>query len=521
MPDKYAVPDSPSEWLKQLDAVRLPIPAEQHLKVRRALGDNRRSIREIADMMQGSPALALAVLREVNRHRSSLAEPAESLEIALTRLGLKNAEALMDRLPAVPEADIPPALRQLLSISQHACQQANGLFASRLARLWQDIHWGSLLFLSPMWTLAAAHPDLFGQWEQRVLADDEAPQRVEAELLGTPLMPLCLALAERWQLPDWIIEGYRLLVEDRRMLVKAQHIARDEAHPLDQQRRLDEDEPLRRWLTQPGNTVVLANGLALTAHHAWDTPHSLRWQRLTALYLQVNLDELQQQLHQLAVVSARQQKEKDLWHPAEALIWPWHARRLTPKAPMAAPKPRPAAAPATAPMDPANGDRWRSLCRDLLQSPSPFVNVLQLGATACEAVQAGGMQRVLVLLADRTGSAVTAQQSAGFMTRTAGLKLEASQSQVIRRLINQPGLLRLSPANYPQFSPLLPGGLKALFEGEHLVLRSIGVNGRVALMIVADQAGAPLSDNSVQILGKTTQCIERALAQFASRGRPG
>ena len=527
MSDKNAIPNNSSEWLKQLDAIRLPIPADQHLQVRRALGDSRRSIREIADLMQGSPALALAVLREVNRHRSSLAEPAESLEIALTRLGLKNAEALMDRLPAVPDADIPPALRQLLSISQHACQQANGLFASRLARLWQDIHWGSLLFLSPMWTLAAAHPALFEQWEQRVLADDEPPQRVEAELLGTPLMPLCLALAERWQLPDWIIEGYRLLVEDRRMLVKAQHIARDEAHPLDQQRRLDEDEPLRRWLTQPGNTVVLANGLALTAHHAWDSPHSLRWQRLTALYLQVNLDDLQQQLHQLAVNSARQQRQKGLWHPAEALIWPWHARRLTPKPPMTAAKPGPVAAPSTtvtapaAPADPASADRWRSLCRDLLQSPSPFVNVLQLGATACEAVQAGGMQRVLVLLADRSGSAVTAQQSAGFMTRTAGLKLEASQSQVIRRLLSQAGLLRLSPANYPQFAPLLPAGLKALFEGEHLVLRSIGVNGRVALMIVADQAGGPLSDNSVQILGKTAQCIERALAQFASRSRPG
>ncbi|EGH35863.1 hypothetical protein PSYJA_45201, partial [Pseudomonas syringae pv. japonica str. M301072] len=37
--------------------------------------------------------------------------------------------------------------RQLILVSQHATQQANGLFASRLARLWQDIHMGSLLFL--------------------------------------------------------------------------------------------------------------------------------------------------------------------------------------------------------------------------------------------------------------------------------------------------------------------------------------------------------------------------------------
>ena len=103
------------------------------------------------------------------------------------------------------------------------------------------------------------------------------------------LLELCLALAEHWRLPDWIIQGYRLLGADRRRLIKALHIAHDNEHPLHQQQMLDADPELRRWLTLPSNTIVLANGLALSAHHSWSGIHSLRWQRLAGLYLQVPL----------------------------------------------------------------------------------------------------------------------------------------------------------------------------------------------------------------------------------------
>jgi hypothetical protein len=61
----------------------------------------------------GSPALVLSVMREANSHtHGSLAEPAENLEVALNRLGLKRAEELA-RLPSVPMSEIPVALRQL------------------------------------------------------------------------------------------------------------------------------------------------------------------------------------------------------------------------------------------------------------------------------------------------------------------------------------------------------------------------------------------------------------------------
>ncbi len=199
-------------------------------------------------------------------------------------------------------------------------------------------------------------------------------------------------------MPEWIIQGYRLLVEDRRLLVKALHIARDNEHPLHQQQLLDADPHLRRWLTQPANSILLASGLALSSHHNWSCQHHLRWQRLTGLYLQVALPELQQLVHQQAAQSARQHAQADLWHPAEALLWPWDACRLK----ALRPPPAPAGNPQL--------ELWKQHCGKLLAQPSPFANVLQLTDSACQALQACGMQRIMVLLADRSHSRLLAQQ---------------------------------------------------------------------------------------------------------------
>ena len=88
-------------WVKLLNGVHLPVPQASHDLVCKALADSRRSLRDIADLMQDSPALALSVIREANHHtHGSLAEPAENLEVAINRLGLKRTEELLARLPS-------------------------------------------------------------------------------------------------------------------------------------------------------------------------------------------------------------------------------------------------------------------------------------------------------------------------------------------------------------------------------------------------------------------------------------
>ena len=510
MPSETNVPTQTPKtldtWVRLLDSVQLPVPLDSHERVRNAIADSRRSLRDIADLMQDSPALVLSVMREANRHtHGSMAEPAESLEIALNRLGLKRAEELLQRLPTAPPTHIPQALRHLQMISQHASQQASGLFASQLARLWQEIHWGSLLFLSPLWPLALTYPKLLEEWELRVVHRGEPALRVERELFGVALLALCRTMADFWRLPAWVTQGYRVLSEERRQLVKVMHIARLHEQPLRQQQLLDADPALRRWLNQPANTVLLANGLALAAQHAWDCPHSQRWQRLTSLYLQAPLSDVQQQVHQQAAHSARLHADPDLYHPAESLIWPTgtqhvHRRLL----------------PADVPSTESLG-AWRKYCADLLVEPSAFTNAMHLTTYARDALAACGMQRVMMLMADKGHTHLRVHQTAGLPAETASLVIPVAQSKLLQRLLSQSAQLRLTPDNYAQFGALLPGSLRVLFRGEHLLLRSLSSNGKVVMLVLADQGGGPFSEISVQAFGKTAQCVERALTAFSNR----
>ncbi|WDY58547.1 HDOD domain-containing protein [Pseudomonas sp. PSKL.D1] len=509
MPMEYKVPTQNPRtleaWVKLLDGIRLPVPKHSYDRVMSAINDSRRSLRDIAELMQDSPALVLSVMREANHPaNASLAEPAESLEIALNRLGLARTRELLMRLPALPDDEIPPVLRQFLLISQHASQQASGLFAARLARLWQEIHWSSLLFLSPLWPLALAYPQLLDTWELRVIHKGEEAAGVEEELFGVRIIELCQAVAEHWRLSQWVTQGYRSLLEEREQLGQILSIARDE-DLLNQQHRLDEAPALSRWFNQPANTVLLANNLALAAQVGWDNPHLLRWQLLTALYLQTSLEDVQQQVHQQAAASARRHARHALFHPAEALIWPWHQRRPHPD--MLAPPP---------PTSEELG-RWRKLCEQMLAQPSPFTNAVHLATQASEALQACGMQRILLLTMDKASDLLRVQQATGLPKEAAAIALPVAQNKLLQKLVSKAGQLRLTPENHAQFAALLPAPLRAFFRSEHLLLRSLAVNDQVLMLAVADQAGKPLADVSVQAFGKTAQCIERALSVFANR----
>ena len=90
---------------------------------------------------------------------------------------------------------------------------------------------------------------------------------------------------------------------------------------------------------------------------------------------------------------------------------------------------------------------------------------------------------------------------------------------MLRRLLQTPAQLRLTPANIAQFSALLPGNLKALLPSEHLLIRSLASNDRVVMILFADLHGKPISDTALQAFAKTAQCIERALDTFSKRKR--
>src|SRR5690554_8192959 len=117
-----ALPRSLPAWIKALDTVALPAFAAPHGQVIQALRDSRLSMRQIAEQVQISPVLALYVIREANRNLGAASEPAESLEVALSRIGLQRAAQLLNKIPAAEPRDIPAPLRQTVLISRHASE---------------------------------------------------------------------------------------------------------------------------------------------------------------------------------------------------------------------------------------------------------------------------------------------------------------------------------------------------------------------------------------------------------------
>ena len=127
------------------------------------------------------------------------------------------------------------------------------------------------------------------------------------------------------------------------------------------------------------------------------------------------------------------------------------------------------------------------------------------------------MQRVMLLMADKALATLRVHQVDGLPKDAANLTLEAAQSTLLQRLLEKSAQVRLTPDNHAQFAALLPASLRRLFVGEHLLLRSLSCNGRVVMLMIADQGGGPFSETTVQAFGKTAQCIEKALHCFTNR----
>ena len=496
-------------WIQQLDNTRLPVYKAQRELALAALHSGDQSLGEIAQVISQAPTIAFIIMRESNRNSSTRAQAVQTLEQALSRLGLTRCGVLLNSLVDDQESDIPFALRQVWMIGQHLNVQAKGLFSTRMARLAQEIHWGSLLFLSPSWPLLTRHPEFFSEWERRVLGNNEPALSVEQELLGMPLTQLCLGLAEHWQLPDWIIEGYRLLNDNAHILVQALSIARHTEQPLLQQQKLDDQPTLNNWFHRPANTLVLACGLVMAAHNSWGNEQCIRWQRLISLYLNQELAVVQQTTHQLAVEHARLQRTDDLWQPAQTLLWPWSVRRLRQTA-------------ATAQPVPPNSDdlaQWRDHCSQLLQSPSPFSNPVQLTHCISLALQACGMRRICIMLLNAQELQLQVTHTHGFSPEQIPARFNMIEHPTTASLLTEPSCLVITDTNRAQLTPHLPAELHTFFKRTHWVLASLSNGSRQVMLIAADQAAVALHPITLQAFKKTLEHIGRALVLFNSRKR--
>lgn len=507
-----------NEWLMLLDRTALPVHSGQKERVQRVMANPNSSLGEISRAVSQAPSIALILFRAANRSRNSLSEPAHSLDAVLKRLGMSRCVALLAALHDESRIPISPELRQVWLIGQHANRHANALFAHKMARLWQEIHWGSLLFLSPLWPLLTRHPEFLTQWEQRVLGNREPASRVEQELLGIPLLQLCHALAERWALPQWIIDGYSTLSHNPRVIARALHLARLTEQPLEQQRRLDEQKDLNAWLGQPANSVVMANSLAIATHNSWGDPHCLRWQRLISLYLHQPLDAVQQKIHQTSVEHARYLGPTNLWHPAQALLWPWATRRIQPvQAPAVktAPNKAPATASATKTSNPPQSEfniqQWKEQAQMLVR-PSLFRNTLQLLNHYACMLKHGALSRVLILSVQSNSGQLAPVCQLGFKLTLQKNLIDRTTNPVFRHIMRHGEPLHIHGQNFGQIADHLDRNFLQALNSQNLLAGCIRHKDSPILLVLADAWGQPIKADSIKAFAASNRYLEQALS---------
>ncbi|MAC99928.1 MULTISPECIES: hypothetical protein [Pseudomonas] len=519
-PDINAYTEVIGELRQKLNACVLPITRCQRDHLLEQLGSDLLSITELTHQIMRVPVAALHICRQAGEAARKRDVDVLTLEQACSLLGTQRLINLLRELPVVEHDQLPRPYRQLLSISEHAVGQAQGLFANRIARLWQEMSLATLLFLSPLWALTYLKPHLFEQWDRLNRgALPEGVTRTRIAATTTAGFQLVQLVAQDWWLPPWILQGYRSLNDHRRTMVKALHVARDSTHPQEQLARLDADRDLYRWLTQPANGVLIASGLALGAHSNWYTSHTLRWQQLAALYLNCDVPEAQRLSHENAVENARTQYQavtQDLLLPAATLPWteqPAAIEQLSATLPLQG---NVVEQPEQTRARPAH---WRALCLQLSATPSPFENLGALLDCAQQALQDGlGAERSWIALAHGASAQLVVRSNAGFEPDlfSSGSRVGPSKNSVWLRWLSSAACHSVS-ASHLQFNQL-PTPLQQHPYTTAFHLAPVMHNQQVlALIFVAGEQGRALSHQRQQALVKTAQCLHKALVQFKQR----
>lgn len=521
---KLMVPIDIGSLRQSLNSFVLPIEQNQFTRLTGVLDNELMGNHDLTRELLRVPAAALQICRAAGEMARVKDIDILTLEQACNLLGTLRLGTLLRSLPIVEREQMPLAYRQILSISGHALAQAQGLFANRMARLWHEVSLASLLFLAPCWVLAYQRPELFQVWDarhsERGLAADQGESK---PLTSGQIMSLIQHLAEDWWLPPWILQGYRSLGSSRRVMVKALHIARDSTHPQQQQALLDADRALARWLTMPANSLLMANGIALGAHHDWDARHTGRWQQLTALYLGCSLAEAHSASHINAVQSARSQSEQadpDIWLPAQALIWPTRCRTRP-----AAGMPADPAANRPSPLREAGQPDppvWRQQCLRMLAQPSTFDSLGELLHSALQAINQGmGHSQCWIALYNGKSKELVISANSGFEAQPAvhGLALGNCRGTQWGQWLKTTTLHSLNPLRLQGDSALIPATLKTLLGDQCVQLLPLQHRGEIIALLGIQGLSQDALSNEKQrkALLKTAECIYRALITFQSK----
>jgi HD-like signal output (HDOD) protein len=278
------------EWLIRIKDKPIPVLARTADQLRKLNASDDAPVQQIVEVVEQDPGLTVQLLRFCNdKQGQRLQREVASVQQAIMLVGTRKLNEMAMKLPLLHKSLQEPARSQVLRTfcrAYHAGMQAVQWARQRRDMTPDEVFAASQLHFLGEFVLAMHAPDklleTFRMRREKNIASEEAQYLI----LGFTLDELSLAIAEAWHLPGLVMEALR---------------AENANHPR-------------------GFGIMLAVQLARHAAIDWYSSKTNTLLKQAAEWLNVPLDKLVTQTHQLAVDIAQHDHYQGVLQAAALLI---------------------------------------------------------------------------------------------------------------------------------------------------------------------------------------------------------
>ena len=473
-------------WLEQHTG-QLPAHAATLQQLQRLLQEEALSTHQLVKALEPDPILSAALLQRINS--SGNREPIESLAAAASLIG---ETALLQWLRSATDSDDSLdrphqrfLYRQLLERSSHNAWQA--------ARCAESLGYGdldSLRTAARLMYLGELHCCAWDFARYLDVIRQGGSEKVAESVFDFEFSELGQIIAEKNRLPE----------------------------------RVAQAQPHRQSQEAKTRLLRLTTRLCRHCECGWrDERVTADLQQLAEL-MQRPIGEVARRVHITAVEAARHGLCEDAWHAASRLPLiedgPW----IPPARPAAKAAQAKTASPPPPRKPPPRGSATRDRLQQLLRQPETTQSQL-LQACLRGLHEELGFTRVSLFLRSRDRKMLQNRLAIG-LDPQAPLRRYAVDSEragLLRRLMEKPQALHLSPSNWTRYEALIPASLLARLDTRDLVLMSLFIGDKPIGVILADRKGGnPVDAEDFTLFKKIVSLCSRALTLLAKKkSKPG
>lgn len=466
--------EAAQNWLSTHDQL-IPALDDLHDRVIELLNEGVASLSEIADVIMLDPGMSVLLLKQVNsKLKKSNRAGVETVHTAMSHLGKSAITTLLAQHGKFSEVCTDKSAQsiyhQLLSQGYHALAQLETFARMQGISTIDDMRAAILLYNLGELYACLFDIDKYRQYRNRIKATTE-DNHSEAHIFGFDFIQLGKLIAQKWMLPELLLESFES----------------------------------NKSIGRKSRLVQLAAEIARQAEVGWYHPAMTTAQKNCADYLNLSAAEACSSVQQTAIHAARESSLDDVFNAAARLIL------LPDLEPVAIHEPEspPTVTSKTTIQAPLSA-RIKALLQKADASQSAILNLLLSGLQR----QLGFSQVVLMLLsADKSKLAM--RLGKGLETNSAfnRLQLEVAQSGLIKSLLQKPQALCINPGNYKKYEAMLPGKFKATCLCDNFTMMSIFIGNKPIGLVYCDrqQLEGEIDSSSYQEFKSSVMMASQAL----------